>query len=540
MAFAILRAVKLKSMGEICGSLSHNYRTRHTPNADSFKTHLNEHEVGSSTAVIDLIKNRLPEKRRSDSVLCVEHLITASPEWDGWGTEKEIDFFNKSKQWLINKYGQANVTGISIHRDETTPHLVAYVVPLDESTGRLNCKKWLGGKKALSDMQTDFAKQVEDLGLKRGLLRSKANHKKIKEYYAEIETPIAAPSPAPDFQIQRIPSGHLPESLLFESKSKYADRIVDHIYNDVERQIQAIKKDMEHVLSQSHKGYQVQINDQQNDLDKMTESYERAVAENEVLYRENRQFIELKNEFPAVFDSLLDAKFEKQQKLTEQQEKERQKKASLEYQKDREWQARRDDEEKAEEFKREIRLLKKKRFKGIERDLENVLTHRTNEDIKAAATAVYGEKMGMYKADPFTIMNEVVDKKADYFNLCAPFFRVNSKMDFKQALQWGAESYESDHFMRGSDPFMARSVVAATVNRIDDLLLEYGGEYQFEAKRVKAYLAKHEEQLESESMKKVFKAIEDQKPVIREHEKTHAPSIKDVITEKERELGLDW
>mgnify|MGYP003600607478 FL=1 len=34
MAFAILRAEKLKTMGNIGGSLAHNYRSIETPNAD--------------------------------------------------------------------------------------------------------------------------------------------------------------------------------------------------------------------------------------------------------------------------------------------------------------------------------------------------------------------------------------------------------------------------------------------------------------------------------------------------------------------------
>ena len=33
-----------------------------------------------------------PRKRRKDAVLCIEHLITASPEWAGWGTEKKLNF----------------------------------------------------------------------------------------------------------------------------------------------------------------------------------------------------------------------------------------------------------------------------------------------------------------------------------------------------------------------------------------------------------------------------------------------------------------
>ena len=38
MAFAILRAEKLKTMGNIGGSLAHNYRTIDTPNANPSQT----------------------------------------------------------------------------------------------------------------------------------------------------------------------------------------------------------------------------------------------------------------------------------------------------------------------------------------------------------------------------------------------------------------------------------------------------------------------------------------------------------------------
>ena len=78
--------------------------------------------------------------------MCIEHLITASPEWDGWGDPKrEKIFFERSRKWLENKYGKNNLISTSIHRDETTPHLVAYVVPIDEITGNLNAKKFIGG-----------------------------------------------------------------------------------------------------------------------------------------------------------------------------------------------------------------------------------------------------------------------------------------------------------------------------------------------------------------------------------------------------------
>ena len=45
---------------------------------------------------------------------------------------------------LEDRHGKENVIATTIHRDESTPHLVAYVVPLVD--GKLNAKKFLGGR----------------------------------------------------------------------------------------------------------------------------------------------------------------------------------------------------------------------------------------------------------------------------------------------------------------------------------------------------------------------------------------------------------
>lgn len=184
--FAILRTEKLKTFGNIGGSLAHNFRDIETPNADADRTIKNSHSLKSSAEVMDAIQLRLPEKRRSDAVLCIEHLITASPTWSGWGTEKENEFFENSKKWLEKQYGSKNVVAVSIHRDETTPHLIAYVVPLDEATGKLNAKKWLGGRAKMSQMQSDFADQVRSLGLERGVEGSKANTPRLKNIMQKL------------------------------------------------------------------------------------------------------------------------------------------------------------------------------------------------------------------------------------------------------------------------------------------------------------------------------------------------------------------
>ena len=227
MNYAILRTAKLKTMGNIGGSLAHNYRTIETPNADPNLTPKNHHSVATPEAVKQAIKDRLPEKRRSDAVLCIEYLITASPEWEGWGKSLEDEFFKRSAQWLMDKHGEENIAGMSIHRDISTPHLVAYVVPIDQK-GKLNCKDFLGGRAKLNQMQTDFANQVKDLGLTRGKEGSKAKHTSIKEYYHDINH-------ARDFNIETVS----PKPEMFESKARYGEKVTAAVIEQIEPTVKA-------------------------------------------------------------------------------------------------------------------------------------------------------------------------------------------------------------------------------------------------------------------------------------------------------------
>ena len=184
MAYTILRTAKLKTMGEIGGSLAHTYRTRDTPNADPMRVTMNDHQYAQKSAALEAIQARLPVHRRKNAVLAIEYFIGASPEFftnDQDGQE----YFDRALAWLKAKHGAENVVW-SIHRDETSPHLVAYVVPLDEKKG-LNARKFLGGKAKLSAMQTEFAEYAgKPFGLERGVEGSKASHTTVKEYYASL------------------------------------------------------------------------------------------------------------------------------------------------------------------------------------------------------------------------------------------------------------------------------------------------------------------------------------------------------------------
>jgi hypothetical protein len=311
MSYAILRTAKLKSFGEIGGSLSHNYRTRPTPNANPIHTPDNHHSVSKPDLVMDGIKQRLPDKTRSNAVLCVEYLITASPEWDGWQNKaKEQDFFKRSLEWLEKRHGKENVVATSIHRDETTPHLIAYVVPID-SQRKLNARSFLGGRAALSKMQTDFHSKVKDLGLERGLEGSKAEHKTVKEFYAELQEPTPQNEKI-DIKIQRLGYDEQPKSHFLDAKALHGERVMDAVYENVELQVNEIKKDFEIKLKKMQADFERNLRIERQKSESQRKAHEKAVDAlkknvNNIndLKDEYKEFIEYKHLFPEKFDDIV-------------------------------------------------------------------------------------------------------------------------------------------------------------------------------------------------------------------------------------------
>lgn len=201
MAYAILRTQKLKTAIAVHRSMKHAFRAQETPNADperlTSNTHIGAHSVQEGMAAF---RSRVPEKHRKDAVLAIEYLVTGSPEGMNAKTRDQQDaYLYDALTWLKAKHGAENVVYAGIHRDETTPHMYAYVVP--RVGDKLNCRAFLGGAKALTEMQTEFASSVgAKHGLERGLEGSKARHTTISQYYARVssKTPPALSIDVPE------------------------------------------------------------------------------------------------------------------------------------------------------------------------------------------------------------------------------------------------------------------------------------------------------------------------------------------------------
>lgn len=204
MDYSIFRIEKRKSMDEVRMMGEHNYRHKSVLNADPKKTHLNKCLVGTTFIEQDLLNyyNRLNidlnSGLRKNGVVAVEVLLAFSPSWvrnaDGSykpdAKSKIHQWVNRSISWLKLNFGENVVNGV-VHFDETNIHLhctlaVAYWNERWQKY-RLSADKFFGNKKKLSDLQTSYAAMFEDLGLHRGIDGSKATHKKISEFYRELE-----------------------------------------------------------------------------------------------------------------------------------------------------------------------------------------------------------------------------------------------------------------------------------------------------------------------------------------------------------------
>lgn len=110
-AFAILRTQKFKSLISVNRSLKHSFREQLTPNANPELLSENTH-IGADSAeqALAKINQLLPEKRRKDAVLCIEYLITGSPEAINNKSQKEQNnYFQDALKWLKERHGDENV-----------------------------------------------------------------------------------------------------------------------------------------------------------------------------------------------------------------------------------------------------------------------------------------------------------------------------------------------------------------------------------------------------------------------------------------------
>lgn len=167
MPYAILRFQKRKA-GGVAACERHNERRKEAyksnPDIDMERSKENYHLVPPPRYTYKKEINRMVAeagcKVRRDSVMMVETLITASPEFmNSLPSEEQKAYFTMALDFVSERVGKQNILSAVVHMDEKTPHMHLSFCPITPD-GKLSAKAFLGNQKSLSEWQTAYHERM--------------------------------------------------------------------------------------------------------------------------------------------------------------------------------------------------------------------------------------------------------------------------------------------------------------------------------------------------------------------------------------------
>lgn len=197
MSYAVIRMDKFKE-ADIPGMQIHNQREKESRtnfDIDHERTALN-YDVLHGKEPVDYKKtiDREIERRytgqravRKDAVRLCSFMVTSDKEFfDELTDQEEREFFERSVEFLQERYGKDNIVYAQVHKDEKTPHMHVGMVPITQE-GSLSAKQFFGNRSELQSLQTDFHEHVTDYGfeLKRGEKGSDREHMDMQRFKAQ-------------------------------------------------------------------------------------------------------------------------------------------------------------------------------------------------------------------------------------------------------------------------------------------------------------------------------------------------------------------
>lgn len=120
-------------------------------------------------------------RERKDSVVLLDGLYTASPEWFEQHSKKEwLDYFQDCLKFHQNYYGEHIINAV-IHLDEATPHMQVASIPLTDD-GRLSAKEIMGNRHDYRSRQNTFYDEVgKKYGLERGEIHDQPRRHELSQ-----------------------------------------------------------------------------------------------------------------------------------------------------------------------------------------------------------------------------------------------------------------------------------------------------------------------------------------------------------------------
>ena len=154
---------KMKA-GNLVGIGNHNQRkteSHSNKEIDVSKAHLNYDLVNRTENYKTDIEQFIEENKsttraiRKDAVLVNEWIVSSDRDFFEDLSEREIqNFFERSKDYFAEKFGDENIRYATVHLDESTPHMHLGIVPFDEDK-KLSAKR-VFNRQALRDVQEEL------------------------------------------------------------------------------------------------------------------------------------------------------------------------------------------------------------------------------------------------------------------------------------------------------------------------------------------------------------------------------------------------
>lgn len=185
---------KYKSLAQLKHYENHMERKGKVLNGDS--SIQNERLIGTVDIVGDVQRYIKGIKLRSNAVLARDLLLTASPDFFKRITEEDKrKWVDLNINWLKDNFGD-NVIYAILHKDESTWHISALIVPKiwDSKRNRykLSNAYYFDGIEKLRAWQDNYSSSMQKVfkSLNRGVRYSKAKHITMKQFYTLVNSKL--------------------------------------------------------------------------------------------------------------------------------------------------------------------------------------------------------------------------------------------------------------------------------------------------------------------------------------------------------------
>ena len=193
--------LKKNTRGAVTGLATHFERktiNHSNEDIDPSRAHLNEDLLHDHSDMVTRFTNRLEHvycMKREDVKALGTWVVTLPEELKPLSHDQKHDFFEKTKDFLTQRYGKENAVAAVVHYDETTPHLHYAFVPVtyDPKKERLKVSaKEVLNRKDLQTFHDDLDKHLKatlpfyEKGIVNGKTVGLESVEQLKKYGAEI------------------------------------------------------------------------------------------------------------------------------------------------------------------------------------------------------------------------------------------------------------------------------------------------------------------------------------------------------------------